>query len=1004
MNYKIWKNGILVIFWLLASFSPVFGGGNRDTDLSKADKLISEKKYDEAIQVLSEFARRNPEKFDHAQDRFRKIYKIRDDFNNAASELLDTVTNDPGNSEKILALTQRMEELEDSSSPILLSYVNRIRGLAQFNHDRRRLSDILEQGRAMLDRGDYYGALQTYAGGMEFYRREFYEANYGEIIENQVRRETESINSVLEAFQSRSAPLGTVSAEMNNALNAGSFQAAREANSRLIPAMDTFIELKQTLYSSLFSLERLLGELRSRDSEMGDRNHIAFLSHIIRGRQGESIQEGMLGALDAYWNSSIGTILDTVTLNAERAYASGLNAFNAGDFLAAARALERNDEYLRFSPLFFEKRRELLQSEEIQLVRLLDQMVPRGDIPSFTKISSLGEGGSALAQTANIFSQSNTLASLDHSALTRWQQGSINAATAVNTELQTRNTINSMLNAIEIVAAKAVQADNEISAHNKTNEIKAALNAINSRRTAIAMEAHQSAQRYYSILSSDIAKNLPNRRGELEKGNQFLEGQRRTSAEGIVVIDRYPSEALETLTRMLQELNADLDRGNTVLTQSRSEPAEITADTVIAALLANLQTSVNEMTGIQIRGRALAETARGNVAQAEAYRQEGERIFREAQAAYSRQSFDTARDRLQRATERFANSLAIQESASLRQAWDTQLLSLGQAISRAENELIIAEVRNLVNTARNVYFAGNFEQAEEHLVRARNRWRLTNAEENEEIIYWLGIVRSALSVRSGRTIPVTAPLYAEMSQLLSAARKNYEEGVRFINAGSRSSGLAKFQEAMRLTREVKLMFPVNQEAGILELRIEQFTDPAAFNSAFEQRIRAAIAGTKQRSIESFADLQNLAEINPRYPGLRNIITQAEIDMNFRLPPPNPANIARSNELTQSAGRILNGNITTQYEIALAQINEAITLNPNNTEAPQVKDRLLNRMGAPGAIVLSSQDEAEYQRAVRELQAGNNLVALAVVERLMQNPRNQNITKLIELQRRIQSVL
>jgi tetratricopeptide (TPR) repeat protein len=94
----------------------------------------------------------------------------------------------------------------------------------------------------------------------------------------------------------------------------------------------------------------------------------------------------------------------------------------------------------------------------------------------------------------------------------------------------------------------------------------------------------------------------------------------------------------------------------------------------------------------------------------------------------------------------------------------------------------------------------------------------------------------------------------------------------------------------------------------------------------------------------------------------------------------------------------------QYEVALEQINEAIRLNPDNAAAARVKDRLLNRMSVPGAIVLTREDEEDYQRAMRELQAGNNLVAFALVERLMQNPRNRNITKLIELQRRIQSVI
>jgi hypothetical protein len=243
-----------------------------------------------------------------------------------------------------------------------------------------------------------------------------------------------------------------------------------------------------------------------------------------------------------------------------------------------------------------------------------------------------------------------------------------------------------------------------------------------------------------------------------------------------------------------------------------------------------------------------------------------------------------------------------------------------------------------------------------------------------------------------------------MSQLLSKARMNYEEGVRLINAGSRINGLAKFDEARRQTREVRLIFPFNQDAGILELRMEQYTDPAAFNASFEQRLRTAIAGTKRRSIESFAELQNLAEINSKYPGIKGIITQAEIDMGYRPPPPDPRALARSKELSASANRILTENNSTLFEVALTQVNEAIALNPENAEAMRVKDRLLNRMSVPGAIVLSNEDELEYQRAVRELQAGNNLVAFAVVERLMQNPRNRNITKLIELQRRIQSVL
>jgi tetratricopeptide (TPR) repeat protein len=245
-----------------------------------------------------------------------------------------------------------------------------------------------------------------------------------------------------------------------------------------------------------------------------------------------------------------------------------------------------------------------------------------------------------------------------------------------------------------------------------------------------------------------------------------------------------------------------------------------------------------------------------------------------------------------------------------------------------------------------------------------------------------------------------------MSQLLSDARKNYDEGVRYLNANQRSAGIAKFTEARQKTQEVKLMFPVNQEAGILELRIDQMIDRPAFEASFERRFNEAVAGTKPnvRSLESFAELQNLAEINPRYPGMAAALVQAEIDMGYRLPPPDPRDIARSNELTTAARRIVEGNIGVQFEVALRQLNEALALNPNNTQAMTLKDQLQIRMSGTETVVIDSRSEAEYQRAVMELQRGNPLVALAIVEQLLQDSRNRSSTRILELQRRIQSRL
>ena len=60
--------------------------------------------------------------------------------------------------------------------------------------------------------------------------------------------------------------------------------------------------------------------------------------------------------------------------------------------------------------------------------------------------------------------------------------------------------------------------------------------------------------------------------------------------------------------------------------------------------------------------------------------------------------------------------------------------------------------------------------------------------------------------------------------------------------------------------------------------------------------------------------------------------------------------------------------------------------------------------AQASVVLTNTAERDYQRAVQELQKGNTIVAQAIVEQLLRDPRNRNSPRIIELQRRIQSRL
>jgi len=93
-----------------------------------------------------------------------------------------------------------------------------------------------------------------------------------------------------------------------------------------------------------------------------------------------------------------------------------------------------------------------------------------------------------------------------------------------------------------------------------------------------------------------------------------------------------------------------------------------------------------------------------------------------------------------------------------------------------------------------------------------------------------------------------------------------------------------------------------------------------------------------------------------------------------------------------------------FPAAVIQLDEAIKLNPENQQAINLKDRIQSSSGGQQVAVLSAKAEAQYMQAVAELQKGNKITAAAIVEQLLQDPKNRNSSKIQELKKRIDSQL
>ncbi|MFQ3547157.1 MAG: hypothetical protein SNJ56_02375, partial [Termitinemataceae bacterium] len=638
--------------------------------------------------------------------------------------------------------------------------------------------------------------------------------------------------------------------------------------------------------------------------------------------------------------------------------------------------------------------------------------VALGKLPDVYAVRAIQESAAALVHYYQVLAELGALQNIQQANLDQWTSGTLRSENVVPILINLRRSIetlesthgatvtvyNDNITTFQEIRAQNIDVDRALVTLQEGNRVLDDLSQLlRERRLSVIIQR-------YAVENTELQKRFAQRTNAFEEATALTRGISITPSSGAPYIAKYPAESIPIFNTIEQNLNEDIQKSQGVLADYRSENPPVLEDPQVRNLRQELETILRNLQDTLSRVRTARAAAQQQVDIAQSLRLEGDRRYTEAQTALRNQNFDLARQRLQQAGERYDASLAVQESSSLRNLRDQRLLSLAAEISKTENEAVVRDVRRLITEAKRLYFVGDFNRAEDILVQAQSRWKTTNVDDEPEVTYWLTLTRSALSIKTGRTISPTAPLYPEMSQLLSAARKAYEEGKSLLAARKRTEALAAFDRARENIQKVRILFPINQEASLLELQIDQLIDPAAFTANFKKKLDAAQAKLNTQPQEGYAELQDLFTINPSYPGLRTIIEKAEIQLGLRLPPPDPRAIARSNELVVAARRIIDANIRSQFPVALEQLNEALKLNPNNDQAIALKDRIQTDVGGQAAVVLSSAAEREYQRAVQELQNGNTIVALTIVEQLLQDPKNRNSTKLVELKRRIESRL
>lgn len=972
----------------------------REDPIEQARQLIEEKRYNEAIVILSRVMQEDPRRFDQAQSLIKEIHDARNVYNEKYQELIDLYSQEDVDLDRAYEIFEELEALDKDPNPSMVAAFEEARATAVFLFYKKQFDRLMAQAKELLDRQQYWEAAATYLEGFTFYLEEFENKSYGGLIRERIEDARVNLEESAREFESSRENVLSFAENLPNLLNSDEVDQLQLRFEEFRRTVNNIAAERKTAFENARFLQAQNEQIQENSEE--EEFHLTYLYLLTFGRRDTAFKEGIIGAIDLFYD----TYLESISAELKAAFESEVSA-GAGLLVGdrprnAEPPLSRAYEYalIALETLSLWETRlyvndaYALNEEEIAIVldKLPDMLYAQIQASGAEVSINIIDEAKTLKESSEAVPAFDSVAELEETQ---------NAVKDANETL--RETFREWEERIEKLASLQEEYGTDLSVSLTAGEQTAARiekfirESVDIERSAI----ERIARIRYAPLFGEYGQRISEKDAALE----LLEGYERTIGEGeaeTIIEEHDPAGARDKFEEITVDLEDLRSRTADVVVYLENQEDYVAEGKGVSdqisrgkELIARIDSLINRLT-------ELIGEAREQVLLARRYREEGYYRLDQARIFIRQNRFEEAREQVKHAGERFDLSLSVQVDPELQAERDARLAALGEEINTAQNNLIVAEVRQLIDEAKSYYAQERYDLAERSLVKAQSRWKVTHVENKEEIEYWLNIVRVALYVRSGRTIKETNPLYVEMSQLLNLARENFLKGKRLAEQGRREEAMQYFEEAEKNILYVKIPFPLNQEANVLSLRILEYKDPANFDQLFRERFNEAAAEIETNPRQAYIDLQDLEAIRPNYPGIRDAIYRTELKLGMRVPPPDPEKQRKSDELYRRAFAIVQGNVRAQFPIALELLNEALKLTPESQKVTSLLDRVEAEFGGRTTTVLSNTAQQQYRIAEEKYIQGNYFEALRIVNQLLKDSNNQNYPPLLELKRRIES--
>ena len=973
--------GIVFTFLLLFLGGSLAANGVQENRVAKAKELIAQKNYNDAILILTTVVREEPDRQDEAQELISEIVKLRNQYNSDYENLIRLLYDQKDEATALKVIAQ-LEALDKNPNKQTQDEIRQAKRTARLISNNKRYQDIMARARGFLDRRQYAAATQVYLEGQNLAKDMFTESGYGNVVTNLVDRAWEDLRAASNLFAQAEPRLQALP-------NQGKALLATEAPSgELDAALATLREL--AVWRQRAWADGRLFKAQNDFLVNNDRQEDFFLSYsylLVHGPSGSKKSEGILGAIDRLWSEVLDPWAVQIQSGVETRYTQAKAALDEGRYTDAAKAFEGLRVRAR---------------QGLDAVTLWNQL------------ASIDETG-ALDDEVKV-----RLAPVIPLAV--WLEHRLTLATE------------GLLAAKDLPRGEALLAQpnlDRVSIETARVELRTQRDAFSRFARTASLWAPQSQsleaagfavidRAPFSTAWQATWANLRgkaqaqeaefvDRRGALDYG--LLDGRfqalqvslasARDQVEGKVKYPRQASASLEALRPAQDALGMDI--GGFVKLYD-SEPSEVKTAAVLRWPVRGREL-LGRLTAAQTLQNQLLTTAKTNYLQSQNIKKQGQDQLPQIDAAVASENFTQARAVLNRISTAYSQSLTIQEDTAFRSDSDAQIKELFDFILKAENEVVVRDVRKLITQGSDSYLSQLFTQAEQVLLRARNRWATTNTDPNAEVEYWLTLTNYALSVTTGRELSPIDPLYNEVQQLLNFARRDYTLAKDQLEAGQKDAGLDLMKQAKDILSKILLPFPLNQEARLLNLEILKASDPENFPTLFKQNFDAAEARSKSTTTAqgAYGDLQDLDKIQPNYPGMAAAIKQVRILLRIDQVAIDPKDLAQARSLVAQATRLVNTGNPAQLLAAQNQVRQALALDPRNAPAQDLSDRI-SLLLKPNVVTLTPTQVGELNAILDLLRAQRTLDALSqLTEFKAKYPGVEGEARVKEAERRIKAV-